>query len=87
LICQGSDEPYVEERKILAAETVRMTPSVSLKAAAQTVHISIMTAVVLWVVAVAVVLVYGARDLSRHPREVLNAASAESRESTASRVR
>jgi membrane protease YdiL (CAAX protease family) len=40
-------------------------------AAAATVHANLMLTVVLWVAAVAVVLVYGARNLSRKPRQVL----------------
>ena len=41
-------------------------------------HINIVMTVVLWVVAVLVVLVYRPRNLSRHPRQVLAAASGES---------
>ena len=39
--------------------------------AAATVHANVMLTIVLWVAAVAVVLVYGARNLSRKPRQVL----------------
>jgi hypothetical protein len=45
---------------------------------AQTVHINLMATIVVWVAAIVVVLVYGPRNLSRHPRQVLAAASAES---------
>ena len=48
------------------------------EAAAVNVHVNLMLTVVLWVAAVAVVLVYGARNLSRKPRqEVLAAAESE----------
>jgi uncharacterized protein len=40
-------------------------------AAAATVHANLMLTIVLWVAAVAVVLVYGVRNLSRKPRQVL----------------
>jgi membrane protease YdiL (CAAX protease family) len=40
-------------------------------AAVATVHANLMLTVVLWVAAVGVVLVYGARNLSRKPRQVL----------------
>jgi cytochrome b561 len=53
-------------------------PPTAAEAAAQTVHINIMMTVVLWVAAVVVVLVYGPRNLSRHPRQVLAGASGES---------
>jgi uncharacterized membrane-anchored protein len=56
-------------------------------AAATTVHINHMVAIALWVGAIVAVLVYGPRNLSRHPRRVLCAASAESHEPTTSRVR
>jgi uncharacterized protein len=51
-------------------------PSVA-EAAAQTVHINLMGAIVMGVAAVVVVLVYGPRNLSRHPRQVLPATSGE----------
>ena len=54
-------------------------PASAAEAAAQTVHINIMSAVVVGVAAVAVVLVYGARNLSRQPRQVLAAAGGVSR--------
>jgi membrane protease YdiL (CAAX protease family) len=41
------------------------------EAAAATVHANLMLTAVLWVVAFAVVLVYGVRNLSRKPRQVL----------------
>jgi membrane protease YdiL (CAAX protease family) len=63
-------------------------PPTAAEAAAQTVHINIVMTIVMLVAAVLVVLVYGPRDLSRHPRQVLSAASAESGEPTTSaRVR
>jgi FlaG/FlaF family flagellin (archaellin) len=43
------------------------------------VHINVMFAIVVGVAAVVVVLVYGPRNLSRHPRQVLAAAGDESR--------
>ncbi|HSK99141.1 MAG TPA: type II CAAX endopeptidase family protein [Rubrobacteraceae bacterium] len=54
-------------------------PPSAAEAAAQTVHINLMMTIVLWVAAVVVVLIYGPRNLSRHPRQVLATASAESR--------
>jgi CAAX protease family protein len=62
-------------------------PASAAEAAAQTVHINIMSAVVVGVAAVAVVLVYGPRNLSRQPRQVLAASGAESGESKPPRVR
>ncbi len=53
-------------------------PASAIEAAAETVHINIMSAVVLGVAAVVVVLVYGSRNLSRQPRQVSAAASGES---------
>jgi hypothetical protein len=57
------------------------------EAAAATVRINLMGAIVLWVASAAVVLLYGQRNLSRRPREVLNAPSAESAEPKTPRVR
>ena len=56
-------------------------------AAVATVHINYMVAIALWVGAIVAVLVYGPRNLPRHPRQVLIAASVESHEPTTSRVR
>jgi hypothetical protein len=53
-------------------------PPTAAGAAAQTVHINLMMTMVVWVAAVVVVLVYGPRNLSRYPRQVLAAASRES---------
>jgi membrane protease YdiL (CAAX protease family) len=53
-------------------------PPSAAEAAAQTVHINIMMTIVLWIAAIVVVLVYGPRNLSRHPRQVLASASGES---------
>ena len=53
-------------------------PPTAKEAAAQTVHINLMMTIVVWVAAVVVVLVYGPSTLSRHPRQVLAAASSES---------
>jgi membrane protease YdiL (CAAX protease family) len=50
------------------------------EAAAATVHANLILTVVLWVAAVAVVLVYGARNLSRKPRQVLADAVEESQQ-------
>jgi uncharacterized protein len=52
-------------------------PPSAAEAAAQTVHINLMGAIVMGVAAVVVVLVYGPRNLSRHPRQVLPATSGE----------
>jgi hypothetical protein len=46
-------------------------PASDIAAAAVTVHVNLMTAVALWIAAVVVVFVYGARDLSRKPRQTL----------------
>lgn len=43
------------------------------EAAAATVHVNVMVTVVMWAVALVVLLVYGARDLSRRPRQVPDA--------------
>ena len=53
-------------------------PASAAKAAAATAHMNLMFAIVLGVAAVVVVLVYGPHNLSRHPRQVLAAASSES---------
>jgi membrane protease YdiL (CAAX protease family) len=53
-------------------------PPTAAEAVAATVHFNLMGAIVLWVAAVVVVLVYGQRNLSRHPRQVLEATSGES---------
>ena len=50
-------------------------PPTAAEAAAQTVHINVMFAIVVGVAALVVVLVYGPRNLSRHPREMLATAS------------
>ena len=47
------------------------------EAAAATVRLNLMGAIVLWVASAAVVLLYGQRNLSRRPREVSSAPSAE----------
>jgi hypothetical protein len=63
-------------------------PPTAAEAAAQTVHINLMMTIELWVAAIVVVLVYGPRNLSRDPRQVLATASNESSEPTTSpRVR
>ena len=62
-------------------------PASAAKAAAATTHMNLMFAIVVGVAAVVVVLVYGPRDLSRHPREVLSMPDAGSDRPTASRVR
>jgi len=53
-------------------------PPTAAEASAQTVHINLIMTIVVWVAAVVVVLVYGPSNLSRHPRQVLAAASSES---------
>jgi membrane protease YdiL (CAAX protease family) len=52
-------------------------PATTAEAVAFNVHVNLMGAIVLWVAAVVVVLVYGATNLSRRPRQEL-AASSES---------
>jgi membrane protease YdiL (CAAX protease family) len=46
-------------------------PPTIAEAVAVNVHTNLMTAIVLWVAAIVVVLVYGSRNLSREPRQVL----------------
>ena len=53
-------------------------PPSAAEAAAQTVHINIVMTIVTWIAAVVVMLVYGQRDLSRRPRQVLVALSGQS---------
>ena len=48
------------------------------EATAATVHYYLVLTFVLWVAVVVVVLIYGPRNLSRHPRQVLAPASSES---------
>lgn len=55
-------------------------PPNAAEAAAQTVHVNLMVTIVLWVAAFVVVLVYGARNLSRKPRQVSATAGGEPRE-------
>jgi hypothetical protein len=52
-------------------------PASAAKAAAATTHMNLMSAIVLGIAAVVVVLVYGATNLSRRPRQVLAAADEE----------
>ena len=53
-------------------------PSSAAEAAAASAHYYLMLTIVLWVGGVVLVLVYGPRNLSRHPRQVLAIASDES---------
>ena len=53
-------------------------PPTAAEAAAAGAHYYLMVAIVLWVAAIVLVLVYGPRNLSRRPRQVLAAASSES---------
>ena len=53
-------------------------PSSAAEAAARTAQVNLMAVIVLWVAAVVVVLVFGARNLSRDPRQVLADAGGES---------
>ena len=55
-------------------------PASAAKAAAATTHMNLMFAIVIGVAAVVVVLVYGATNLSRHPRQMLAAAGDESQQ-------
>ncbi|HEV2122645.1 MAG TPA: type II CAAX endopeptidase family protein [Chloroflexota bacterium] len=52
-------------------------PPTAAEAVAQNVHVNLMGAIVLWVAAVVVVLVYGAANLSRRPKQELAAPSGE----------
>ncbi|HET7270746.1 MAG TPA: type II CAAX endopeptidase family protein [Rubrobacter sp.] len=54
-------------------------PPIAAEAVAVNVHTNLMPAIVLWIAAIVVVLVYGARDLSRKPRQVPADAGGESR--------
>jgi hypothetical protein len=53
-------------------------PASAAEAAAATAHINLMVAIVIGIAAAVVVLAYGPRNLSRHPRQVLAAAGDES---------
>ena len=62
-------------------------PAGAAEAAEATTHLNLMFAIVVGVAAIAVVLVYGPRNLSRHPGEVLRVPDAGSGKPTSSRVR
>jgi hypothetical protein len=62
--------------KVLPEYSVK--PSNAAEAAAATSHFYFIMSVVLWVAAIVLVLVYGSRNLSRHPKQVLADASSES---------
>ena len=62
--------------KVLPEYSVR--PASAAEAAAQTMHVYLMLTIVMWVAAAAIVLIYGSRNLSRRPREVLAASCGES---------
>ena len=62
-------------------------PASAAEAATATTHMNLLVAIVVGAAALVVVLVYGPRNLSRHPREVLRASGAESGESGPPRVR
>jgi uncharacterized protein len=53
-------------------------PASAAEAVARNVHVHLMMTIVLGVAAVVVALIYGRRNLSRHPRQVLAAAGGES---------
>jgi hypothetical protein len=53
-------------------------PPTAAEAAAASAHLYLMLTIVLGVAAIVLVLVYGPHNLSRHPRQVLAAASGES---------
>ena len=53
-------------------------PSTAAEAVAVNVHTNLMGAIVLWVSAIVVVLIYGSRNLSRRPKQVLAATGGES---------
>jgi membrane protease YdiL (CAAX protease family) len=62
-------------------------PASAAEAATATTHMNLLVAIVVGAAALIVVFVYGPRNLSRHPREVLGASGAESGESKPPRVR
>ena len=62
-------------------------PASAVEAATATTHMNLLVAIVVGAAALVVVLVYGPRNLSCHPREVLVASGAESGESRPPRVR
>jgi uncharacterized protein len=62
--------------KVLPEYSVK--PSNAAEAAAATSHFYFIMSVVLWVAAIVLVLVYGSRNLSRHPKQVLAATGGES---------
>jgi CAAX protease family protein len=53
-------------------------PSTAAEAVAVNVHTNLMGAIILWVSAIVVVLIYGSRNLSRRPKQVLAATGGES---------
>jgi membrane protease YdiL (CAAX protease family) len=53
-------------------------PSTAAEAVAVNVHTNLMGVIILWVSAIVVVLVYGSRNLSRRPKQVLAATGGES---------
>jgi membrane protease YdiL (CAAX protease family) len=53
-------------------------PSTAAEAVAVNVHTNLMGAIILWVSAIVVVLVYGSRNLSRRPKQVLAVTGGES---------
>jgi hypothetical protein len=61
-------------------------PASAAEAAAATAHMNLVAAIVVGAAALGVVLVYGPRKLSRHPREVLSASGAEPVESRSPRA-
>ena len=73
--------------KVLPEYSGGETSMSAAEAAAATVRLNLMIAIVLWIAAAAVVLIYGPHNLSRHPREVMSAPSAESGEPKTPRVR
>ncbi len=62
-------------------------PPSAAEAATATTHMNLIVAIVVGAAALVVVLVYGPRNLSRHPREVSSAPGVESSESRPPRVR
>jgi membrane protease YdiL (CAAX protease family) len=73
--------------KVLPEYSGGETSMSAAEAAAATVRLNLMIAIVLWIAAAAVVLIYGPHNLSRHPRDVLSAPNAESGEPKTPRVR
>jgi uncharacterized protein len=71
-VLNSSGEPW----KTIPEYSVKLLATA--EAFAQNVHFNLMATIVLWVAAAAVVLIYGSRNLSRKPRQVLADTGGES---------